>query len=29
MLEHLDHIEKSMKLEASTEEVDLAAILKG
>jgi DNA-binding GntR family transcriptional regulator len=28
VLEHLNHIEKSMKLEASTEEVDLAAILK-
>ena len=29
MLEHLDHIESGMKLEAATEEVDLEAILKG
>jgi DNA-binding GntR family transcriptional regulator len=29
MLEHLDHIESSMKLETATEEVDLAAIFKG
>jgi DNA-binding GntR family transcriptional regulator len=28
MLEHLDHIESSMKLEAATEEVDLAAIFR-
>lgn len=29
MLEHLDHIESGMKLEAATEEVDLEAIFKG
>ncbi len=28
MLEHLDHIENGMKLEAATEEVDLEAIFK-
>ena len=28
MLEHLEHIESSMKLEAATEEVDLEAIFK-
>ena len=28
MLEHLDHIESGMKLEAVTEEVDLEAIFK-
>jgi DNA-binding GntR family transcriptional regulator len=28
MLEHLDHIESSLKLDATTEEVDLAAIFK-
>ena len=28
MLEHLDHIESSMKLEAPTEEVDLEAIFR-
>ncbi|HEY5321404.1 MAG TPA: FCD domain-containing protein, partial [Caldimonas sp.] len=28
MLEHLDHIESGMKLEAATEEVDLEAIFK-
>ncbi|HSC00080.1 MAG TPA: GntR family transcriptional regulator [Burkholderiaceae bacterium] len=29
MLEHLDHIESGMKLEAATEEVDLEAVFKG
>lgn len=29
MLEHLDHIESGMKLEAATEEVDLEAIFRG
>lgn len=29
MLEHLEHIENGMKLEASTEEVDLAAVFRG
>ncbi len=29
MLEHLDHIESGMKLDATTEEVDLEAIFKG
>jgi DNA-binding GntR family transcriptional regulator len=28
MLEHLDHIESGMKLDSSTEEVDLEAIFK-
>ena len=28
MLEHLDHIESSLKLENTTEEVDLEAIFK-
>jgi len=28
MLEHLDHIEGSLKLDAATEEVDLEAIFK-
>ena len=29
MLEHLEHIERSMKLDNVTEEVDLEAIFKG
>jgi len=29
MLEHLAHIESSMRLDNATEEVDLAAIFKG
>jgi len=29
MLEHLDHIESSMRLESATEEVDLEAVFKG
>ena len=29
MLEHLEHIENSMKMDNATEEVDLEAIFKG
>ena len=29
MLDHLDHIESSLKLDPATEEVDLEAIFKG